>query len=213
MYSSDSLVSTYLGVLTVSALIGIIVAVVIYILIGVGLSTMAKNKGLNNPWLAWIPIGNMYLLGELINDKISFGGFIIPKAKIILPVLWGLYIIIGFITTRVASFLYIALLLFIVFYILHLGAIYRLYKLYRPGSAVMYLVLSIIFGIALPICIYIIRNDEPHEYLPGFSDEESHAQQQTFDPGFLVCAKCGEANMNGAMYCRKCGHSHLYRNL
>lgn len=36
-----------------------------YIFLAVGLYTMAKRRGIRNPWLAWIPVANMWLLGCL----------------------------------------------------------------------------------------------------------------------------------------------------
>ena len=34
-----------------------------YILMGLGLFALAKNRCIKNPWLAWVPVGNLFLLG------------------------------------------------------------------------------------------------------------------------------------------------------
>lgn len=39
-----------------------------YILMSVGLYTLAKRRVIANPWLAWLPIGNMWILGGLCDQ-------------------------------------------------------------------------------------------------------------------------------------------------
>lgn len=36
-----------------------------YVMQGIGLSTMAKNRGIEKPWLAWVPMVNSWLLGKI----------------------------------------------------------------------------------------------------------------------------------------------------
>ncbi len=55
------------------------------------------------------------------------------------------------------------------FFIYQFAAYYRLYKLYKPESATVYLVVSILFwwiGILIPIFMFTLRNNTPREYLP-----------------------------------------------
>jgi len=42
--------------------------VAIYIFTGLGLYTIAKRRGIHNPWLAWVPFANAWLLG-CISDQ------------------------------------------------------------------------------------------------------------------------------------------------
>lgn len=39
-----------------------------YVLMALGLYTIAKRRGINKPWLAWVPVGNFWLLG-CISDQ------------------------------------------------------------------------------------------------------------------------------------------------
>lgn len=39
-----------------------------YVLTALGMYTMAKRRGINKPWLAWVPFGNLWLLG-CISDQ------------------------------------------------------------------------------------------------------------------------------------------------
>ena len=36
-----------------------------YIMQGIGFSAMAKNRGIENPWLAWVPMANSWLVGKI----------------------------------------------------------------------------------------------------------------------------------------------------
>ena len=47
------------------------VAVAAYIFLALGLYTIAKNRRIRNPWLAWIPVANLWLLG-CISDQFHF---------------------------------------------------------------------------------------------------------------------------------------------
>ncbi len=40
-----------------------LVSAAAYVLMALGLYTIARNRGIHRPWLAWIPIGNLWLLG------------------------------------------------------------------------------------------------------------------------------------------------------
>lgn len=39
-----------------------------YVLYSLGLYTIAKRRGINNPWLAWIPVGSVWILGYIADD-------------------------------------------------------------------------------------------------------------------------------------------------
>lgn len=47
------------------------VAVAAYIFMALGLYTIARNRRIRNPWLAWIPVANLWLLGS-ISDQYHF---------------------------------------------------------------------------------------------------------------------------------------------
>lgn len=46
-------------------LVSLAFSAVTYILQSLGLYTVAKRRGINNPWLAWLPIGNVWILGSI----------------------------------------------------------------------------------------------------------------------------------------------------
>lgn len=42
-----------------------IIGIVCYIFSSLGLYTIAQRRGISNPWLAWIPFGNVWILGSI----------------------------------------------------------------------------------------------------------------------------------------------------
>lgn len=136
------------------ALIGVfvLIGIAFYVLMSLGLMKLAENKGIENAWLAWIPIANMYILGLVIEDLQIFN-YDIPKIEVVLPVGSLVVGILGAIPV-------LGQLIAIAFAIVSIAALYKLFKMYRPESAVLFTVLGIILGLA-PVFVFIIRNDQP----------------------------------------------------
>ena len=56
-----------------------------YVLTAIGLYTIAQRRGLNRPWLAWIPIVNCWILGSLSDQyRYVVKGEIKSKRKVLL---------------------------------------------------------------------------------------------------------------------------------
>ncbi|MBQ3334866.1 MAG: hypothetical protein IJG85_04670 [Eubacteriaceae bacterium] len=169
MSSSTATSSSALG--AVLAAIGgmiiffLIIGIILYILGSLGFYSMCKNKGLNNPWMAWIPYLRDYKKGELLNDTVSIAGLIIPAAKWILvlaPIALSLLLNIQTDNGIVRGILS---LITIAYYVYYMAANYRLYKLYKPESATVYTVVNVILPFLGPIFVFILRHNEPQEYL------------------------------------------------
>lgn len=62
--------------LGVYALVGIF-AVVAYVMGSLGVYTIAVDRGIKHPWLAWLPYGNLWILGSIADQYqyVSFGIF------------------------------------------------------------------------------------------------------------------------------------------
>ena len=50
-------------------IIAIGVGIVMYVFSALGLYTMAGNRGIEYKWIAWIPVVQLWLLGDLIDNK------------------------------------------------------------------------------------------------------------------------------------------------
>lgn len=163
---------SYYGLILGSvALVAFIVFIACFGLIGylfkaIAFYSMAKGQEIDHAWLAWIPVVNNYLFGELIDNKVRFTSLVIPQAKWILlfapiavsvltPVQNGgvLSLIVAILGILVAIYQY--------------SASYRLYKLYDPDKAVVYTVISAIFFWIVflpPIFYFTLRNKTKVEY-------------------------------------------------
>ncbi len=58
---------------TISACVGAGLWLLFFILQGIGLCTMAKNRGVARSWLAFIPFANIYYMGKLVGECSLFG--------------------------------------------------------------------------------------------------------------------------------------------
>ncbi len=131
-----------------------IVAILWYFLSAFGFYRLAKNAGVTPAWIAWIPFLQFFLLGKLDNDRvwgIPGASWILVLGHILIPVLANY---VG--TNSVVNFIYYALTF--VFYVYLQTAYYDLYKIYAPNTAVLWLVLGIIFPFLIPIFVFIIRD-------------------------------------------------------
>lgn len=129
----------------------IILALLCYIFTSLGLYTMAKNKKLDQSWLAWIPFGNSYILGMLINKTVFFLKNRISKAQLVLPI----FLVVAIVGSTLPLIGFIISVLYLIYYY---AALYQLYKIYSPNHAVLFLILSIVIVLAQPIIIFAIRN-------------------------------------------------------
>lgn len=131
------------------------IAIVIYVLASLGLYKLAQNAGIENPWLAWIPIANLYILGKLAKT-VKIGSFEVPSLELVLPI--------GSIATAVLGGLpVIGWIISIAYTVLCILALYKLFTIYRPEQATLWIILSIVLSfIGMPaIFLFIMRNDRP----------------------------------------------------
>lgn len=153
-----------MSVLGIILVISLIIGLVCYVFNSLGLYTMAKNRNIDNPWLAWIPLASNYLMGELINDDVSISTWHIPYAKLFLPLI-GLAISIVMMILNFIPYLgaFIGILLSLALSFYYYTAQFWLYSIYDKDHRVLYLVLSIIFPFLGPIFVFIIRNRDAYD--------------------------------------------------
>lgn len=145
---------TFLSLLGIFLLIPLVIWIGMYVLISAGLYGLATKRRLENPWLAWIPIGNLYILGKLI-PELKISTYVIPSHEIVLPGAAVLTMFLGRIPL-------IGALLSLVSLVLSIFAIYALFKKYVGEKAMMYTVIGIVtFGIMISVFVYMIRNENP----------------------------------------------------
>ena len=154
-----------------------------YILTSVAIYTVSRRRGLNKPWLAWIPVINCWLMGSL-SDQYQYVVKGENKSKrkwlivlnVLKAVLWLLLIVLAIVAagmlivddTREMIGMVIALLglilpfvaVTIAFCVIRYMALYDVYRSLDPANAVLYLVLSILFSPTEPFFLFFNREKD-----------------------------------------------------
>ncbi|MBU8906485.1 hypothetical protein [Desertibacillus haloalkaliphilus] len=68
--SGEELLLLLLGSMVVFSIFFILIGIVAYILGAIGLMKLADQSGVNNGWLAFIPVANLWVVGETIRDRV-----------------------------------------------------------------------------------------------------------------------------------------------
>lgn len=71
MEALESMIEQFGTVSLLSEIPGLLMSLAAYIIMAVALYTIAKRRGINKPWLAWIPIGNAWIVG-CISDQYQY---------------------------------------------------------------------------------------------------------------------------------------------
>ena len=154
-----------------------------YILTAMALFTISRRRGLTNAWLAWVPVANIWLLGSL-SDQYSYvvKGENRSKRKwllilnILKAALLSMIVVLAVVTagSLLASKpsemmgLVVALLglvlplcaVTIALCVIRYMALFQVYRSLDPGNAVLYLVLSILFGPTEPFFLFFNREKD-----------------------------------------------------
>ncbi|GFP76561.1 hypothetical protein [Clostridium fungisolvens] len=129
-----------------------IISLVLYIFMAYALYKMAVRQGLENPWVAWIPIAQLYILGKLIKGLKIFD-YEVPNIEIVLPVASIIFVVFRHVHI-------LGTLVSLVNFILVLFALNKLYKLYKPENATFYTILSIL-GFTVPFIVFSLKDKDP----------------------------------------------------
>ena len=169
-----------------SALFGIAT----YVLTAFALYTVAQRRGLNRPWLAWIPVVNCWVLGSL-SDQYRYvkQGKVKNKRKW-LPILECLMLVLvlvtivlmvvnileleSFVAMSDEAYMAAAISLVVKFLLLWLGimalsisrmvihymAMYDIYTSLNPAYNVVFLLVSIFVNVTEPFFVFFNRNKD-----------------------------------------------------
>ena len=153
-------------------------ALTVYILEAVSLYSIAKRRGVHHAWLAWVPTGNVWILGS-ISDQYQYvvRGRVRNRRKLLL----GLNLV-AWLINAVASILrlifafsqetamagpavsvtaaVVVVILSIVTAVFYYIAMYDLYTSCNPQNNVMFLVLGILFQVTEPFFVFFNRNKD-----------------------------------------------------
>src|SRR5690606_15696371 len=122
------------------------VAITGYVLYAMGLKQMADNKGMEYSWLAWIPLAQAYVLGELAFEE--------GEER-------GKQFLIATLITFVVSFIpVIGVIVSLAYGVFYFFVLYKLFEKYTRNS-VLHLILSIFIPLYYQIVVFVKRNEEP----------------------------------------------------
>ena len=78
-----------LGLIAAFLVLALILMVALYVYVALALSTIAKKLKYNQPWLAWIPVANLFLLPILAKKHWAWGFiFLVPIINIVFAIIW-----------------------------------------------------------------------------------------------------------------------------
>lgn len=152
-----------------------------YVFQALALQAVAKRRQIEKPWLAWVPVGNMWLLGS-ISDQYQHvvNGKDRNFRKLLLWLMVGVLAILTLVVTvemiaiimaEVLAWASIVMLVFVLVTalvaegfaifasVIEYMAIYDYYRSCDPSKAVLFLILSIVTP-AYPILLFIVRNQD-----------------------------------------------------
>ena len=153
-----------------------LVSIAIYVFTALSLYTVAKRRGIAAPWLAWVPVANLWVLGS-ISDQYRYLTQGQMKHKRVTLLIWECVSCAMIAGVVVSAFLAVAgesvqaivtllslvlvmLAVAIVYAVLYFMALYDVYASCDPQNAALYLVLSIFFRFLVPVFLFISRDME-----------------------------------------------------
>lgn len=188
MYFADELMLGLGTFLVVLVLIVLAFLIVVYVLQAIGLMRLAKKHDLPNPWLAWIPVGCMYLLGKLgfevyapenkKNETFTWILFSLSAATLLLS------------DSGMSYLIEIALTVFVTW------AYYNIFAKINPKNSVIFTILTAIFNIGGVILFFNTKK----VLNENVSNEETKNVEK---PKF--CPNCGNKLNKDSKFCGKCG--------
>ena len=182
----------YIGFLVVFAIVVVAAlwALAMNVLESVGLYTIARNRGLRHPWMAWVPVLNHWLLG-CVSDQYRYvvKGQIRNRRTLLLALVilstlvgWfgsgvsvanvsalgqmlegGAAPYAGMITGTVGTGLLVAaagLAVRVLLKVVRYMTLYDVYTSCDPNNNVLYLVLGILFSFLTPVFLFVNRNKD-----------------------------------------------------
>lgn len=154
-----------------------LLSLAIYVFTALALYTMARRRGIAAPWLAWIPVANLWLLGSLSDQyryltwgQVKHKRVVLLVLEIVTGALSGalvgcaVWVFAANGSTASLVTLLAAVLLTggtaIALGVVKLMALYDVYASCDPRNAALYLVLSIFFRFLKPVFLFVSRNLE-----------------------------------------------------
>lgn len=186
---SNTGLAVFLIVYLVVMLLMFAYSIMVYIFHSLGLYTIANRRGIHHPWLAWIPIGDVWILGSIADQyRYVAKGQVKSRRKTLVGLLIAMFVMLfimmgGIIALAITgigsefneafsdSSMIAPLVIFMVSYVAIMviavvTTVYQFISYYdlfyscNPNNAVAFLVLSIFFNFLLPFFVFACRKKD-----------------------------------------------------
>ena len=161
----------------VSGLPALMLGIAYYVLTALALYTIAKRRGVQYPWMAWVPVVNCWLLGSLsdqyqylvkhrhTNRRRTLLALDILKCVLmvlvtVLAVVLTFQMAFNMVLARLLCCLALLAGVCIARAVILYMALYDVYRSVDPRNAVLYLVLSICVSVTKPFFLFFNREKE-----------------------------------------------------
>ena len=191
------------AILLIVLLLALAFSIISYVLSAVGLYRIAKRRGIHHAWLAWVPVGNSWLLGSIsdhyqyvVKQKNTKRRKVLLILSLILTAVSVVFstgvllsnLAIGFGTAAADGGSVVGIILMVLYYWVMFGvsvaamvvsyiAYYDLFQSSKPGYAVLFLVLSVVFNVTLPFFVFACSGSDkgmPERRAPKQSVQEPY---------------------------------------
>ncbi len=203
--ATEIMMTTVAGIVMIALAIGICIGAVFYVVQALAMYQMATRRKISNPWLAWVPVGNLWILGSLSDQYAYLTQARNQRRRILMPVLkavcvvasilsislrpfvnahiiphggtfpYGIYTLVG----SIASVVYVGTsVAYLIYYCI---CLYNIYRSCDPSTATVYLVISILFPVACP---FLLLSSRKHEMgMPPRRDQAFGGNPRSYAPG------------------------------
>ncbi len=157
-----------------------------YVLQSLALHTLARRRGIANPWLAWLPYGNFWIIGAIARDYDKQNNICRrwDKTMLILSIVFSVSYIVtyigAFVGTMIAALnidaatmpeeaavaiMLIAIFMFIPIMVIAVAlqiityiCFFKIFESTVPEKALKYFLLILFVPFAQPVCLFLCRN-------------------------------------------------------
>lgn len=198
----EELLEVMAGGIGIAAVIfTVLISVAVYVLHAYGIYTIARRRTIHHPWLAWLPVGEMWILGS-ISDQYQYMvkgkvcsrrkvllGMSIASCALMIPVFanavtFMLTVEMGAFAILMALSMVISVLGIVQTVFLYM-AYYDLFRSCNPENAVLFLVLGILLNGTLPFFVFAVRKKDqgmpPRRPRPRSAPQPERLNEQTLE--------------------------------
>ena len=188
--------------------------VVSYVVRAIGMHTMAKRRGIHHSWMAWVPVGEAWLLGGvsdqyqyLVKGKTTGRRKVLLGLSIALASVWFAMMVLltlvgnssmwnlgtlGALAALLVICYFAFAVLAIVLAVFRYLALYDLYMSCDPDNCLLYFLLSLFLSITMPFLIFCNRKKDKGmpERTPvyeenGFEPSEPQTESVPEEPSYM----------------------------